>query len=111
MSGADFNHLLIVLLILPRYQSFGVCLIYDRDAYLICCVDTLTSIFAGFVIFAILGVTAKEKGTDVANVVESSKCLKKTNVKLLTGKKSSFVIWLNIELAVNVDYTVETCLV
>ena len=49
-----------------------VSLMFFRDAYLICLVDTLTSVFAGFVIFAILGVMAAEKGTDVQSVVTSS---------------------------------------
>ena len=47
------------------------CLIYFRDAYLICLVDSFTSTFAGFVIFAILGVMASEANTEVDKVVEA----------------------------------------
>ncbi len=43
-----------------------------RDAYLICLIDSFTSAFAGFVIFAILGVMANEANTSVENVVEAS---------------------------------------
>ncbi len=50
---------------------FGLPLLY-RDAYLICLIDSFTSAFAGFVIFAILGVMANEAHTSVENVVESS---------------------------------------
>ncbi len=55
------------------YMCWSVTVIFlSRDAYIICCVDTMTSVFAGFVIFSILGVMAKEAGTGVENVVESS---------------------------------------
>ncbi len=36
-------------------------------------IDTMTSIFAGFVVFAILGVMAAEGHTEVEHVVEASK--------------------------------------
>ena len=44
-----------------------------RCAYIICLLDTLTSVFAGFVVFAILGVLAKEVNMEVKDVVSSSK--------------------------------------
>ena len=42
-----------------------------RDTYIICLVDTLTSIFAGFVIFAILGVMANKANVKVTDVTEA----------------------------------------
>ena len=48
-------------------------ILFFRDAYLICLIDTITSIFAGFVVFTILGVMADETGSDVESVIEDSK--------------------------------------
>jgi hypothetical protein len=39
-----------------------------RDAFLIPIINCLTSFYAGFVIFAVLGFMAKQKGTTVENV-------------------------------------------
>ena len=47
-------------------------ILFCRDAYLICLIDSFTAAFAGFVIFAILGVMANEANTSVENVVEAS---------------------------------------
>ena len=51
----------------------GGCTLHFRDAFIIVIMDTLTSVFAGFVVFAILGVMANEAGTDVENVISASK--------------------------------------
>ncbi|VDK20187.1 unnamed protein product [Taenia asiatica] len=42
-----------------------------RDAVLVATINCLTSVFAGFVVFATLGFMANAKGVPVANVVES----------------------------------------
>ena len=38
------------------------------------CINCGTSIFAGFVIFAVIGFMANDAGTTVANVVDSGEC-------------------------------------
>ena len=43
-------------------------LCHYRDAFLIPIINCLTSFYAGFVIFAVLGFMAKQKGTTVAEV-------------------------------------------
>jgi hypothetical protein len=45
-----------------------------RDAILVSLGDFATSVFAGFVIFATIGVMAKEMGTSVADVISSGNC-------------------------------------
>ncbi len=44
---------------------------YFRDCIFISCVNSFTSIYAGFVIFSVLGFMAKEQGVSVADVAES----------------------------------------
>jgi solute carrier family 6 amino acid transporter-like protein 5/7/9/14 len=46
-----------------------LCLVY-REALLVPVVNCLTSIFAGFVVFTVLGHIAHEKGVSVANVTQ-----------------------------------------
>ena len=45
----------------------------DRDAVLVPVVNICTSIYAGFVIFSVLGYMATMKGVDVADVAASGK--------------------------------------
>ena len=45
----------------------------NRDAILVGIGNAITSIFAGFVIFSVIGFMAKQLGEDVANVVDSGK--------------------------------------
>lgn len=42
-----------------------------KDALIICCVNSCTSMFAGLVIFSFLGFMAKEQGVDVGDVAKS----------------------------------------
>ena len=44
-----------------------------KDALIICCVNSTTSVFAGTVIFSFLGFMAREQGVDVAEVAKSGK--------------------------------------
>jgi solute carrier family 6 amino acid transporter-like protein 5/7/9/14 len=44
-----------------------------RDALLVSVLNSATSIYAGFVIFSILGFMAHEKGVDVATVAKHGK--------------------------------------
>ena len=44
-----------------------------RDALLVAIINCSTSIFAGFVIFSVIGYMAKITGEDIANVVDSGR--------------------------------------
>ena len=52
---------------------------------IICLVDTLFSVLAGFTVFSTLGILAKELNTTVENVVESSKLLASSRQNLSPG--------------------------
>ena len=43
-------------------------LLFHRDAMMICCINTCTSIFAGFVIFSVIGYMATVQGKLVEEV-------------------------------------------
>jgi SNF family Na+-dependent transporter len=43
----------------------------DRDAILVGCINSGTSLFAGVVTFSVLGFMANEKGVEVKDVVDS----------------------------------------
>ena len=47
-----------------------------RDSILFACANSGTSIFAGFVIFEVLGFMAKEQGVSVDDVAESGASLR-----------------------------------
>lgn len=53
-------------------MSYGITngLAVDRDALIVPVVNCGTSIYAGFVVFSILGYMAKAKGLDVEDVAE-----------------------------------------
>ncbi|NXS13322.1 SC6A8 protein, partial [Neodrepanis coruscans] len=42
-----------------------------RDAYILAVINSLTSFFAGFVVFSVLGFMASEQGVDISKVAES----------------------------------------
>ena len=46
-----------------------------RDAFIVPYVNLFTSLYAGFVIFAILGYMAHAKGVPVSEVAAEGKCL------------------------------------
>lgn len=46
-----------------------------RDSLIVCLINCSTSIFAGLVIFSVLGFMALEKGVDIKDVADGGKCL------------------------------------
>ena len=57
------------LLALGSYNKFNQnCY---RDTFIVCTVNTCTSLYAGTIIFAILGFMANQKGVDIGDVVKS----------------------------------------
>ena len=57
---------------------------YFRDSVLVACINCGTSIYAGLVIFSVLGFMAYEKGVDVADVAEGGE---RDQVQITTGVK------------------------
>ena len=51
----------------------NVFVLYFRDAVIVCVVDTLFSVQAGFLMFSSLGILASELNTTISNLVDSSK--------------------------------------
>ena len=49
--------------------------LYFRDSLIVCVADTLTCIFAGFVIFSFLGYMAGRLGVEVKDVAKDGKVL------------------------------------
>lgn len=46
-------------------------LFLSRDAFMLALINSGTSFFAGFVVFAILGFMANEQGVDISQVAET----------------------------------------
>ena len=44
---------------------------FIKDCSFVACVNSGTSVFAGFVVFSVLGFMAEQQGTDVSKVAES----------------------------------------
>lgn len=55
--------------------DFNIVIVYFRDALTVSLINCGTSIFAGFVIFAVLGHMAHETGVDVSDVAKKGKSL------------------------------------
>uniref|UniRef100_A0A4W3GQ64 Uncharacterized protein n=1 Tax=Callorhinchus milii TaxID=7868 RepID=A0A4W3GQ64_CALMI len=60
-----------------------------KDAFILSLINSGTSFFAGFVVFAILGFMAAEQGVDISEVAESGKDDNNNNVHLHNGSLTS----------------------
>ena len=65
--------------------------VYFRDSVLVACINCGTSIYAGLVIFSVLGFMAYEKGVDVADVAEGGE---RDQVQVTTGGEVVWFDWI-----------------
>lgn len=63
-------------------------LFLSRDAFMLALINSGTSFFAGFVVFAILGFMANEQGVDISQVAETGM----QNTLTLTLQRLSYIL-------------------